>query len=137
MPHSLADQCRDKPKNRHFETKLKRTTFPSSLYQVWLPLIHLTPHGQASAPLQVTSKPRTAWLQDKIFGTAMTLVPEGTGGEPRSQALPEWGSCPWFRGEPLGSGTQHLQPVRQLTLSILGSEMQIKERYPRNYILQL
>lgn len=136
MPHSLADQCRDKPKNRHFETKLNRTTFPSSLYQVWLPLIRLTPHGQASAPLQVTSEPRTAWLQDKIFGTALTLVPgEGTGGEPRSQVLPEWSSFPWFRGEHLSYGTQHLQPVRWLThalLSILGSVMQIKERYPRN-----
>lgn len=36
LPHSLADQCRDKPKNRHFKTKLNQTSFPSKFCLVTL-----------------------------------------------------------------------------------------------------
>lgn len=34
LPHSLADQCRDKPKNRHFKTKLNQTSFSFFSFEV-------------------------------------------------------------------------------------------------------
>lgn len=93
LPHSLADQCRDKPKNRYFETKLNQTTFPFSLSQVWLTLVQLYSPLGTSAPPRTTSEPRPAWLQDGFFGIAMSGVPgEGTGSDSRPWAIPEYSS---------------------------------------------
>lgn len=48
LPHSLADQCRDKPKNRHFETKLSQRPFFS--LQAQFPCVQLYAHGDARDP---------------------------------------------------------------------------------------
>lgn len=107
LPHSLADQCRDKPKNRHFETKLNQTTFPSSLYPVLLPLVQLYLPWPSQRPKGYEGPTGIAWLQDGIFGTALTLAPEeGKGGDPRSQNIPEYSPFLWLRGEHVSPGTE-------------------------------
>ena len=91
LPHSLADQCRDKPKNRHFETKLNQTTFPSSFPSLADSHSALFPQGVQAPPPRTTSEPRPAWLQDGFFGVATSGVPgEGAGSDSRSQAIPEY-----------------------------------------------
>lgn len=140
LPHSLADQCRDKPKNRHFETKLNQTTFPSSLYQVWLPLFSSLRQGQVSDPPstralpQATSEPRTVWPQDGIFVTAVTLVPgEGTGSEPGPrQSLTQ--PLPVAQGWAFEFSIRYLQPARWLTQALCwGSVLHINKGIPESH----
>lgn len=60
MPHSLADPCRDKPKNRHSETKLNQTpTSPPLSTKSGGLSPRSVPHGHAGAPLEASSEARS------------------------------------------------------------------------------
>lgn len=59
LPHSLADQCRDKPKNRHFKTKLNQTSFSIFSFSVVPP--HLVASILCTCTLHITEDIHRGW----------------------------------------------------------------------------